>query len=173
MTGYIIGLLIALGIAYFLLQGKKDKKVKETVKPKTREEEEKDKFEFAIKKLLLINVESRKNITQVKVLEILESTLDSIKNITEEINKDKNFSESSVLFNRIIDKYLPELMDGYISLSPKGKDDKEEETVLTLQRLKTEVSLIEESLLNSSKEDFEATGKLIEAMFQKFEGGEL
>jgi len=167
MTGIILGLILIGGVAFFVMKKKGDT-VMET--PKTKEEVEVDTYKESINRLFTINLVARKNILEADVLKFLEDTIDGMRNVTEEITKFKNFGEQSVMFSRIGERYLPELIQGYINLSQTERETNSGKIITDLSVLKSEVSLIEASLSSSATQDFEKTGKLISAMFKKFEG---
>jgi len=170
----VIGLVvIGVGIFFVLRNKNTGENETEVSVPQTREQKDYASYQDGIEKLLVINLTAREKVENKEVLTVLESTIDSIRNITEEMSKSKNFSESSVMFGRIIDKYLPELVYGYTKLSDSEQKEQHSKVIADLERLNTEVSLIEESLSESSVQDFEKTGKLINAMFQKFDQGEV
>lgn len=178
MTAFymILALAVVGGAVYWTMQrqepaGSSSAPEPEPAKPQTKEEVEQVKHEDTVQKLLNINLHARLQGIDAEIATSLESAIDSIRHISQDMAKMENFSELSVLFGRITDRYVPELVNGYLKLSEGQRAERKEETLKSIQMIEAKTREIEDSLSDESIRDFDKTAVLINTMLKQL-GGE-
>jgi len=164
----IVTLLAVVGIALVLLSGRKQKD--ESIK--VNEEPTIDPVDDSISKLFNLNLRLRLVNPSEKLVQSFEEVVDKTRVLLPILNQKDKFSELTVTVNRIPTKYLPSLIEPYISVSERERESMEADIVANLNTLSEELDRIQEALDNGEKDSYQRMSVLIDNLFNEVNMGD-
>jgi len=166
----LIGLIIVSVIAYFVLNKKKNNADSENIVKKT--EVKKTKNEVNIENLLKTNVLLRTSCKDKDLLLKIESIIDLLREISKTVNLPENYSESTPLVNRMVEKYLPTYLNTFLNLDLKSKEEKKDSFIQGLNTLEKTLLDIDKSIKSNNIDEFSKQINFVNAFFEgDYSGG--
>jgi len=154
----LIGLLLLI-IFYFFFYKKK------TIESKAVEKEV-DATESATKNLLILNLSIREKALETELLHLVEKLIDDLRRILPRLNSDFKTSEMAWVINSMANKYLPNILNPYLSLNESAKHEQKSKLEESIASMDKELSEVETMLDSSDTSSFESKARFIKHRFQ-------
>ncbi len=115
--------------------------------------------------LLALNIRVREQSLSADVTGRVEGIIDKLRGLLEETNERHPGHELTWTLNQMAKQYLPKVMNPYLALSERDRDQSREELLRSLDGLEAEVDNVAELVRGDKMGDFKAKAAFLRARF--------
>jgi len=171
IIGLIVLSIIALGTYLFIKNKRKENSIDEVVskyKESTSTTGIESKIQEIESELLVLNVSVRENVRDPEVIESFENLIDSVISVLPSANEPDNYSEQTVIVNRMSTSYIPKILETYVVLSEGARVVAKAELLKMVSEVQKQMEDIKDSYESLDQAVFDRNTRVMKSLFATY-----